>query len=576
MTASLPPLANVVAFHSVDPGRVARVRAELERTWPDVQAVGPWLVATRALPRSRPLPAGCQMLRLAFTEGAEQVAAAPGGVEHMATVMRGRSFERLSQIPGDFGVLSFGDHEVTAVRSASGRVPLYWWTEGDDVAIGTLLTDVVRLRSAALRPDPLLAALWASGQAMFVNRRTPVAGVWTANPGEVVRVGIAGTSIVQPWYDPWPEDLPAAPRGGFAAKADRFGHAIRSTLERELASDGGNLLSLSGGVDSSTLAFLARQASRPLSALSFVPADGTPARSHERSYIDPLVAELAISPHWVHELTARNRVDWLGRLPEVAMPVLHPVLCALGPIVEQADISVLVGGEFCDELCGGDFALRDWIRTAAPSEVARRALGGQRQGLRSWARHRTRRGAALGSPHRPLPAVVADDLRLTFEAWRADRAAHLAASPKVHAHTIELLAANDGAVAQNWEVCSSLGVRRTFPFLTREVIEAVAACRPAELITPVAKRLSRTAFREEVPERWLQRADAGDFGPDPDPSVPAPVSLPVALEQVLRPEVMAGAEHQFTILPGLALQELVQFATNLHKVGVWGAAGGPR
>lgn len=562
MTDVLPPLANLVAFRSADPARLARVRRRLEATWPDVATVGGWLLATRPLPRSRAVPAEARSRGLAFAEGADQATQGPGGLERIAAIVRERRYEHLAAVPGDVGFLCFGDDSLTAVRSAAGRVPVYWWADDGDIAVGTLLTEVARLRATELRPDPLVAALWASGQPVFLEHRTPVAGVSAVHPGEVLRFGIDGASSTHRWFDPWPEDLPRARRGDFAAKAQRFGDAIRATVADELAPDGGNLLSLSGGVDSSTLAFLAHRAGRPLAAVSLVPAAGNPVLARERGFIDPLVERLGISPHWARELTEASRIAMLDGLPDVAMPVLHPVLCLLGELAQATDVSVLVGGEFCDELCGGVFALSDWVRTASLVDFGRRVAARRRGGLRPWVRHHTV-GLPPAGPYGPLPHIALDDLRDAFDTWRAERHAQVAASTKVHARTIELLTSLDGAVAQNWEVCSAYGVRRVFPFLSREVIETVATCRPSELITPTFKALSRAAFRGQVPDRWLDRADSGSFGREAPAPFALPPDLPVALDCVLRRENPVTTAESGVPLAGLTTRGLVRFADSL-------------
>lgn len=562
MRADLPPLANLLAFRSADPARVADARRRLLRTWPDVATVDGWLLATRPLPKSRPVSPEARARGLAFAEGAEQATNAPGGLERIASVVRGRRYEHLTAVPGDATFLHLGDHDVTAVRSAAGRVPLHWWADNDEVAVGTLLSEVARLRPDELQLDPLVAALWASGQAAFHEGRTPVAGVQAVHPGEVLHLGIEGAHTGQRWWDPWPEALPRPRRGDIAAKAERFGDAIRATVADELAATGGNLLSLSGGVDSSTLAFLAHRAGRPLAAVSLVPPAGHPVLGRELGFIDPIVERLGISPHWARELTGASRIAMLEGLPDVTMPVLHPVLCLLQELTRATDVSVLVGGEFCDELCGGGFALSDWVRTASLIDFSRRVVRRRRGGLRPWVRHHTL-GLPPAGPYGPLPDIVLEDLRDGFDTWRAERNEQVAASTKVHARTIELLASLDGAVAQNWEVCSAYGARRVFPFLTREVIETVAVCRPSELITPTFKVLSRAAFRGQVPDRWLDRADSGSFGREAPAPFVLPSDLPVSLDRVLRHENAGAAAKSEAPLAGLMTHELVRFANSL-------------
>ena len=64
----------------------------------------------------------------------------------------------------------------------------------------------------------------------------------------------------------------------------------------------------------------------------------------------------------------------------------------------------------------------------------------------------------------------------------------------------------------SWEGNSTLNLRRSFPFLQREVIELAYACHPAELIRPGHKLLLRRALELDVPAHNLNRADKGAWG----------------------------------------------------------------
>ncbi len=61
----------------------------------------------------------------------------------------------------------------------------------------------------------------------------------------------------------------------------------------------------------------------------------------------------------------------------------------------------------------------------------------------------------------------------------------------------------------HWEMTSALGVRRCFPFVTREVLELAFECHPAELVGPGTKRLLRSALANDVPRFNLERPDKG-------------------------------------------------------------------
>ena len=66
-----------------------------------------------------------------------------------------------------------------------------------------------------------------------------------------------------------------------------------------------------------------------------------------------------------------------------------------------------------------------------------------------------------------------------------------------------------GFLGMHWEVTSSLGVRRSFPFVTRELLELGFECHPSELVGPGTKRLLRAALAGDVPAINLERPDKG-------------------------------------------------------------------
>jgi hypothetical protein len=70
-----------------------------------------------------------------------------------------------------------------------------------------------------------------------------------------------------------------------------------------------------------------------------------------------------------------------------------------------------------------------------------------------------------------------------------------------------------GFLGMHWEVTSSLGVRRSFPFVTRELLELGFECHPSELVGPGTKRLLRAALAGDVPAVNLERPDKGRPGP---------------------------------------------------------------
>lgn len=544
---NLAPLANVVAYLDRNPARLAGMKQALDGRFDAVWSPREGCVmATRALPRSVPDGQELRAAGLAFAEGRDSLDAPPA---------RGLSLESL---PGNVGFVRAEPDGLLVVRSGAGTVPWYAWHDGERAIVATMFTELVRLLPVAPEFDPLVCGMWATGNPTFPGGRTFLQGVMAVAPGDAAEVGPGRPASVRSWWNPWPDELPWPTRSARAEHVQRFREAVLAVLDRELADEPVNLLTLSGGVDSATLAYLVgRHLGRPLAALSFVPPVDAPEAELEASYLDPIGHDLGIAPHTRFPLSAADRLAMAARTPQVAFPVFHPALQVLPTIARDHRVEVLVGGEFADEVCGGWFALPDWLDAVSlPRLVTQlRILPRGRPDLVAWARRR-RPGRVRPGPWRTaLPEWVRPEIDAEFQAWRTSHQIQLRTSSAPHRHQRAVLNWLNGSVAMNWEVCSALKVRRAFPFLSPEVLTVISACHPAELLGPGDKRLERQAFSEVVPQRQLQRPDKGGWGVDED-SVPAvPTTVPASMASVFRSDLESA-----TSLQAISVEVMSRFA----------------
>ncbi len=528
---NLAPLADVVAYLDSNPSRLVGVKQALkgrfDTVWSPIQGC---VMATRALPHSVPDDEDLRVAGVAFAEGRDTVARrSVAGLE-------------LELLPGNVGFVRAERDKLVVVRSGPGVVPWYVWQDPERALVSTSFTQLVRLLPVPPELDPLVCAAWGSFIATFPDGRSFVRGVTVIPAGHAADVRPGQTVRSRVWWNPWPEELPWPSRATRADHVERFREAVLTGLAREVAEEPVNLLTLSGGVDSSVLAHLvSRHLGRPLAAVSFLnPGEGPGARL-DASYLDPLVAELSIAPHLRYPV---GTADWLALAagaPPVAFPVIHPALQVLGELVGEWGVEVLVGGEFADEICGGSFALADWLDAVSLPRLVSQltALPRGRRDVRAWAgRRRSGRQHCPG----PWPAALEDwarpEVDAEYQAWRADQLRALRASSAPHRYQRAVLTWLEGALAMNWEVCSSLRVRRAFPFLSAEVLQVVAGCHPVELLGPGVKRLERQAFAGLVPERYLHRPDKGGRwdGDGDDLLVDAPIT-PESLSPMMRDDV---------------------------------------
>lgn len=507
---ALPHLANVLAVSFADERRsapfVERLRAGgmFDRVW---RPAAGWVAASVALPGG---PAPVPEDSVAFTEGMERVIEAGERPLRRLDEALERGGCGLVELPGDYGLLRWDSGgELTVVRSCGGLVPCYYTSSETLRAVATRLDLLVRFGLVEVRLDPLVNAIWMAGFSVFPDNRSFLADVRVLPRGHVLRW--RGTRPrISCYWDPRPDALRPEP-GQQAEHARRLRDLLLAHLDANLDPNGENLVSLSGGVDSSSLAALAAGTlHRPMSSFSLLPQDAAQ-RRHEESFIVPLTERYGIHRRPSVTLTDQARIDLLAEAPLAGVPVLHPVLCALPALLRERPVSVLVGGEFADEVCGSAFTLPDWLADT-PLRWAIRHPRATPFARRNLVKLILRRTGLRNEPWLPLPDRVHDTVRAEvqeeYAEWRRRKSIEAAADPRPLGH-LALRCEQEGFVSMNWEATSICGVRRSVPFFTREALELAFACHPTELIGPGTKRLLRTALRSDVPTRNLERQDKG-------------------------------------------------------------------
>ncbi len=214
-------------------------------------------------------------------------------------------------------------------------------------------------------------------------------------PGRAPRTGI--------YWDPRP-DVGAEPESS-PEHPRELRRILIETLSRDLDPEGRNLLMLSGGVDSSSLGALAAgTVGRRLSSWSMIPAS-EPARSHELSYIDPLVSRFGIEPARKRELSEENHRRWIAGAPGLPFQILHPALCDLPNVCAEQEVRVLMSGTFADEVCGDVQRINDWVlhTSCGRSSPMSPCRSGGRDYLR-WVRRRLHE--AIGRPRIPASRLA--------------------------------------------------------------------------------------------------------------------------------------------------------------------------
>jgi asparagine synthetase B (glutamine-hydrolysing) len=554
---TLRPFANLLAVRRQDPGerdQVARtLRADPAFTRVETLAGG-WVMAMSPLPHGPEEPSSFES-GIAFAEGRDVV-----GVSNPDLARRVEAApERLGEVPGDFTMFHVGrSGGLTAVRSAGGIVPVYW---ADDV-VATTFRPLLGFLRRRVEIDPLPNAISIAGSGWVPQGRSFVRGVHVLARGRYLRM--AGATTEGTYWDPRPARLEPPSRERHEAHAARLRAILLERLAADLDSGDGNLLALSGGIDSTCLLCLsAGTLGRAVSAVSLLPPPG-PLRELEAAFIASASARGPLRRHRVFSIAPRDRLAVSLDAVDPGYPVPHPVLQVLPAVLREFPATVLVGGEFGDEVGGSHFTLPDWVSLTPFRRVLTGGFPYGPQDVGRWIRRRLE--FVRGRPRLPLPHALPGWTTAAVREELADEVASTRAAvlrerrPLWH---LALRAAGDGWLAMNWEACSALGVRRSVPFFNRAVLELAFECHPGELIGPGVRRLTRTALATDVPRANLHRGDKGQWRLSDPGTVPWSEPLPASLAGVVREDWLQAPPGPVGIDTATRLSHLVRFVRSI-------------
>jgi asparagine synthase (glutamine-hydrolysing) len=318
-----------------------------------------------------------------------------GDTAAMLRLLSLRGFEAVQDLRGMFALALWDPRrrELLLARDALGIKPLYLarnpdasgeWSFAFASEVRALLKSGL-LHQPRLRASAVASVVW---NGFTVAPETIVDGIESLWPGEMRVFSQGGQELWRKRY--WTQA--ALPEPGTATEND-VGDALADSVRRHLASDVPLGVFLSGGIDSSAVANVAKRVSNdPVHSFTMAFTE----QERNEGEIARAVSQSIGTEH--HELVLRQE-DFLGQLDEAIGSLDQPSFDGLNSFfmsqaVAKAGFKVALVGSGGDELFGGYTSFRDlpamaswsrrvglvpgWVRQGAASVVARlKAPGGQ-------------------------------------------------------------------------------------------------------------------------------------------------------------------------------------------------------
>ena len=451
--------------------------------------------------------------------------------------------EFAGRLNGDFALAVFDRHRrrLVLARDALGVRPLYYTCAGRTFLFASEIKALLAHPQVTARPDDdLLAEFLLSSPAEDNQGRTFFAGIASVPPGHAVVVTAESLRVRRVW------DFDPARRirfKSFPEYAEAFRGHFETAVRRRLRSGAPVAVSVSGGLDSSSIFCVAEALRRqdpgscpPLLGLTYSSTDGSPSDE------TPFLAALEQATGTALERFPAGRVGFLDGCEEAVAHAEAPMLDGMwnNTRAYQAHVRgrgarLLLAGHWGDHVLFEQTYLIDLVRRGAWLEARRH--------LREFPRWATdtdpghfRRGFLndLIRYHVPAPLLpVLRRLRSSLSRPKADRPwyageftgrARRAASRRsengtrfasFHARALyHVLRSRYHVLSMEWQnkVAAAHGLEAAFPFLDRDLVSFLMAI-PGEIETwrGVPRAILREGLRGVLPEAIAHRRSKGDY-----------------------------------------------------------------
>lgn len=442
--------------------------------------------------------------------------------------------ERLS---GDFALAVFDPRrrQLLLARDAMGVRPLYYHRRQHLVVFASEIKALLAHPELSARPDDELLALFLLDDIRGREGRTFFEGIWAVPPASVAIVTAGGFTVRRYWdFDPSRRTR----LGSLQEYAAAFRHHFAQAVRRRLRSAHPVAVSVSGGLDSSSIFCLAHRLTAGVNGcgpsvvgFSYTPPAGSPA--DETRFLQEIECQygLAIERVPVEPMGLLNgchEAVWHVEAPFVDEQWNTQV--SLLEAVRRRGCRVLLTGHWGDQMLFDQAYLVDFVRRLAWRQAGAH-LGEYGRWLTDadpqWFRRRFLLDLLKYSVPAQLLAVLRRlrprsqrswyGARLTKHArpWRRGASGSTPVRATAHARSLyEQARSGYHVLCMEWnnKVAAAHGLEMAFPFLDRDLV-ALLMGLPGEAQTwqGVPKALLREAMRGVLPDPIVRRTWKADF-----------------------------------------------------------------
>lgn len=410
---------------------------------------------------------------------------------------------------GEWSLLRWrGDRqELTLLMSQACRDPLYFAMDRGRVAVSAEMRRLSRLDWVGKALDPNgLFLIWGKARLRrYMTEETPFRGVYRLMPGSREIFDSAGRRTLRlapiPAFEPW--------RGTFDEALEAIEAVLRRIVGQHLGRHGRAVSLLSGGLDSSLIAWLAsqeRHEGQGLSFLTSVAPDGSGApdeRAESRAVADHLGLPIRfLAPcAQANPYLPADRMFAHSELPVVSPR--HYLYAALYDAAREDGADILLDGAYGELtitnpvlLAGAPTSLRRYKRLYHDWKWARKER-------RSWPAglfHARLAPAALAA----LPSTIAQDWAAPFESL-----------PIVRPEAMWGVRAGASKNAMTPTSSPDGHFRHVMPFRDRRLLNLVATMPAAYMEQGGLTRApARLLLKGRLPDAIRLRSDGKPFSPD--------------------------------------------------------------